>query len=529
MADPPQAGLGRERQAVVIVHGMGEQRPLDALTGFIRAGLPPVKPDVWEWEFDSRPDIVSDSFESRRFVAPAQGARPQTEFFEYHWAHLMQGNRLWDMVPTFFRLLCRLPRPPGLRFAWAASWAIILFIGWKIYELHPVSSEEEFAKTLFTAILGTGVVGVALLILVTKVVPQFITSSLVDVVRYLDTSPRSYAVRHDIRQEFIDLLKELHNSKYRDRPRYQRIIIVAHSLGAYIAYDGISYLWGEMNNRTHAGVTGDPPSLADFQEQAAALPSRDADQTPTPDQLSAYRNAQRTLWKDLRARGNQWLITDFISCGTPMYFADLLYARNRKNFEERVSRHELVTCPPVPQTPIRPGGGPYTYRWKGAAVLNDWSPFAVVRWTNLWFPAAPSFFGIFGDWFGGPLRRLFGSGIDDIPVRGNRPKRLIPAYAHALYFKFPKVRDGDSVTKHLADALDLTALRAGPAQEQRALLLALLPQAGFPPEVMSREFADFLGLEPDAPVPPLAAWLDSLSVSGAASCIDALNRRIAQM
>lgn len=70
------------RQAVVIVHGMGEQRPGDALNGFIHAGLPADERGVRR--FYSRPDTVTDSFEARRYLSPRDGSRPQSEFFEYH-------------------------------------------------------------------------------------------------------------------------------------------------------------------------------------------------------------------------------------------------------------------------------------------------------------------------------------------------------------------------------------------------------------------------------------------------------------
>lgn len=45
-----------------------------------------------------------------------------------------------------------------------------------------------------------------------------------------------------------------------------------------------------------------------------------------------------------------------------------------------------------------------TYGWANGIreVLTPGTPFAVVRWTKLWFPAAG---GIFGDWFG-PLQPL---------------------------------------------------------------------------------------------------------------------------
>ena len=65
----------------------------------------------------------------------------------------------------------------------------------------------------------------------------------------------------------------------------------------------------------------------------------------------------------------------------------------------------------------------------GHRVLHDAAPFAVVRWTNFWFPAVA---GFLGDWFGGRLAPLFGNGIVDIPVKGNLPHRLAPGAAHAL-------------------------------------------------------------------------------------------------
>ncbi|MFF7171553.1 hypothetical protein [Streptomyces pseudovenezuelae] len=444
-----------QRQAVVIVHGMGEQRPLDALTKFIRAGLPPVS--TGDWRFYSKRDVASESFESRRFLAPAEGARPQTEFFEYHWAHLMQGNRMSDMLPTFLKLIRRLP-PRGLGFAWLASWVLLVLAGWGIFVLDiPFEDEKSALENLLNiafTVLGTGTFGVVLLFLATRFGPSFITNSFVDVVRYLDTSPRSYAVRRDIREGMVELLRRLHEERIGGEPRYQRVIIVAHSLGAYIAYDGITSLWGMTRNAVAPGS----PSLRTLETAAAAMPGWGEELPPTPDETTSYREAQWGLWTDLRAQGSQWRITDFISCGTPMCFAERLYTKNRRDFEARVARREIVTCPPLPQAELGAGDTPLSFSWNGLSVLNDWSPFAVVRWTNLYFPFIPSFCGFLGDWFGGPLGRLFGSGVRDIPVQGNKPWRLIPGWAHSCYFNFPDNRDDDdSVTSHLAVALDLTA------------------------------------------------------------------------
>ncbi|HUG30214.1 MAG TPA: hypothetical protein VMQ65_06875 [Candidatus Limnocylindria bacterium] len=448
------------RQAVVVIHGMGEHRPLETLNGFIQAGLVAVD---GKRLFYSRPDEVTKSYESRRYLAPRQPPDPtepetyaQTEFYEYHWAHLMQGNKFTDIWPTFSRMLLRWPWavPEGLRVVWAVVWALIIlgaifFLFGPGRELkvtgHPV-------EDVLQPIVGVGLWGVLVMYVVVTLFGSWVTTSFVDVVRYLDTSPRSYQVRRDIREGIIGLLQGLHDSA----SNYQRIIIVAHSLGSYIAYDAISYLWGQMNDR-HAGrprpgIPGGrvPDGLPELEAAAFALTDDDASR-------STFRDAQRRLWLGLRANGNPWKITDLITLGSPMYFADRLYTKNRADFDERVQRRELPKCPPLTdERPKRDDSKPpvYSFSSGGRRVLYHGAPFAVVRWTNLWFPARLRFFG---DWFGGPLAPLYGKGIADIALPGNGWTSRVPAWAHARYFSFgDDVRSG-SVTTFLRDALGLAS------------------------------------------------------------------------
>jgi hypothetical protein len=252
----------------------------------------------------------------------------------------------------------------------------------------------------------------------------------------------------------VDLLRAIHEDQ-----RYSRVVVVAHSLGAYIAYDGITALWPEMN-KLHSG----PPSaqgetlpleeLGKLEAAATALLTKPADRRDVA--LRNFRQRQQALWKELRQQGNPWLITDFVSVGTPMYFADLLYTKNRGDFDRLVTRAELPTCPPQheAQTAEQPRITPLRHGWphKGRTVLGHAAPFAVVRWTNLWFPAS---LGFFGDWFGGPLAPLFGPGIEDRRVLGNTPGRFLPGLAHSRYFSYPEATEPTDVSTHLRDALDL--------------------------------------------------------------------------
>ena len=496
-------GTGIRRQAVVIVHGMGEHRPGDALNGFINAGLP--ADGSGRRLFYSRPDTVTDSFEARRYIAPATAARPQTEFFEYHWAHLMRGNRLDDLWPTFRRMLLTNPRnvPSGLRLVWLLFWSLILWCAWAL-AVGPLSglsvTDADVAESLLRGLLGGGTVAALLSYLAARVLSRGITRSFVDVVRYLDTSPRSYEVRRAVRKGFIELLRGLHEQTLFGEPRYGRIIVVGHSLGAFIAYDGITYLWGEMNGARHARRFAGLEGLVEAEQRAAVLPDRPQRPSgqPPPQELRAYQDAQRRLWRSLRGLRHPWRVTDLVTVGTSMYFADRLYLRNRREFDRRVARGELPVSPPIsdpdprttPDPELSQGTAPreeattvdqslprFTWR-RNRRVLHESAPFAVVRWTNLWFPHRSGS----GDWFGGPLSPLYGNGIRDVEIRGNTrgrwlwlSGRLVPGLAHSRYFRFPGDTRPESVTTVLQQAMDLDLATFGPDRDDPARRRPVVP------------------------------------------------------
>lgn len=523
------------RQAVVIIHGMGEQRPLNTLNGFIRAALPDGCEQLPRRYF-SRPDHVADSYEARRYLAPrcvedGSEVYAQTEFFEYHWAHLMQGNRLSDILGTFKRLMlpsggpwatlacavalavavvgwavwrgpwvdegptvakvdvAAIPEqvglallvlcgvgtlgyllvrrvPSGLKGLWLLLWGVLIWVGHELWvgRLSNLGPDSGIADGV-RAVLGTGLLTAVVAFLISRPVPGWITSSFVDVVRYLDTSPRSYDVRRKIRKGVIDLLEGLHGPPH--EPRYDRIIIVAHSLGSYIAYDAISYLWAKKN-KIHNGSYDSSDDLEALKQLDAAgsWVESEAGQDFVPpqgiDSLTYYRQTQRKVWRRMRTAGIPWRITDLITLGSPMYFADLLYTTSRKVFDRRVAQWELPTCPPQEEGAAAnrfPGttGRWFSFKSGSRRVLYHGAPFAVVRWTNLYFC---SYLWFFGDWFGGPLAPLFGRGISDVAVDGSRWRLALTAFpgaAHALYFKFPKDDGPRSPTTQLRHALDLAS------------------------------------------------------------------------
>src|SRR5437016_2255749 len=130
------------KQAVVIIHGMGEQMPMDTIKSFVRA--------VWEedrslWRPDidnpgevwSRPDNRTGSLELRRITTRESKQSPpefpdgvRTDFYELYWADLTAGETWEDFTAwvrgLLFRRLKRVPR--GLGAAWVLLWAASIIV-----------------------------------------------------------------------------------------------------------------------------------------------------------------------------------------------------------------------------------------------------------------------------------------------------------------------------------------------------------------------------------------------------------------
>ena len=128
-------------QAVVVIHGMGEQRPMDTIKGFVRA--------VWETDDAvarkdlsdptqvwSKPDPRTGSLELRRITTresiPSEEfpAGVRTDFYELYWADLTAGSTWDQFVAWVLGLLIRPWRrvPPDVRLAWLALWVASLVV-----------------------------------------------------------------------------------------------------------------------------------------------------------------------------------------------------------------------------------------------------------------------------------------------------------------------------------------------------------------------------------------------------------------
>src|SRR5262245_51371888 len=128
---------------------------------------------------------------------------------------------------------------------------------------------------------------------------------------------------------------------------------------------------------------------------------------PSPkDAPNEFPSSQRSLWQKLRERHHlPWRITDLVTLGSPLTHADALLADSEEAFQEGKRQREFPTCPPEGEDHRDHGLLGRSYEDEEGAhyahILHHGAPFAVTRWTNLYFP---------GDIVGGPIAGVFGKG-----------------------------------------------------------------------------------------------------------------------
>lgn len=450
----------RPRQAVVLIHGIGDQRPMTTLNDFV-AWLLPSNDGC---NYYSKPDRIGGSFELRRIKLKrlerrhdpqGQGLNadwPQTDFYEYYWAHQMYGTTVSHVLRWMVRLLHTAWR--DRRTASEVRW--LLRPGCR----GPIALMLAGALAVVLAVLVVGPVlqswltslGIAIVLAaVSKGAASFGRFALLDVVgdaaRYLDVHPTNVARRYDILRGGVEMLRKLHELRDegdgKARCRYGRIVLVGHSLGSVIAYDIAKHYWAEVNG--HLPIDTRTDGLLDRVAQFAMSGREvsEADQASFwSDQASAWASLNGQKWfEEVTPAENpapvRWLVTDLVTLGSPLAYARFLLADGPGDFEHKVERRELPTCPPNRSTTIH--AGYYTVPLSAEAepvgkdhqILHHAAQFAVTRWTNIHLPNDP---------IGYRLEHL-GRGICELKVEpcADGPSMF---RAHTSYWRTdPKVRD----------------------------------------------------------------------------------------
>lgn len=389
--------------------------------------------------FYSKPDRFSRGYELRRFAAEGTASRPPTDFFELYWAPHFDAGRFGTTLGWAFRLLVRQPfwrLGRQLRGAMGVLQVglvlLIALVGWVLvrqFAAGGLSAAAGWASGTFTAVIAGA----------NLVAGYVVTRVLADAARYLTPKPEHVLARNAIREEGVHLLRALHDSGV-----YQRVVVVGHSLGSVIGLDILRITFDELR---HPDPTKPVPKeeAEAFRGLVEALPDN-----PSPTEIDRFQQAQRRLWRESRERGVRWLVTDFVTLGSPLAHAPLLLDGKRASLRQRQEEKEYPTCPPrgdilYPRTYNLPNGSK-----RSGLLLDHGAVFAVTTWSNAWFPVT----GLYGDPVGGPLQPVWGRGIRDVPVRltsrrRHRVKELF-LLAHTQYFRRDLDLDADLLAVEVA-------------------------------------------------------------------------------
>ncbi|NUN99082.1 MAG: hypothetical protein HUU01_00550 [Saprospiraceae bacterium] len=389
---------GVNRQAVVIIHGMGEQRPMDTLRSFVNAikkHLEDLDDSEKNTRLRSKADGVSEIYETRRLSLSASKKRPITDFYEFYWAHNMRNNSFQDILLWLLKLLFsrRKKIPKRLGLVWCTVWLLLLFS-----IITVVAVTQIVGVNKINSLLSAFVALPTLISIITLSIKSSFLNSIGDAGRYFTPSPNNIGERSRIRQQGITFLKKIHDTTSNEK--YGRIIVVAHSLGSVIAYDLLRLLWTEYNESYgHVSVI-DQSAISEIEIQC-----NKADGITNP---VSFQHLQYKCWMQQKSVGNKWLISDFITIGSPLCNADYLLMNN-VSFDELKNQREFPSCPPVLDDitkTIHYNSKPYNVEEKirTVKILHHAALFAITRWTNIYFSS---------DFIGGPMQRLFGKGVKD--------------------------------------------------------------------------------------------------------------------
>lgn len=389
------------KQAIVIIHGIGEQHPMDTLRGLINtiaSEVPDIKkPRVWY-----KPNYSTELLDQRRVAMSASADRPSTDFYEFYWAHHVSDTKVMHVLWWVFSLLFSNPLrfTKAIFFIWVLLWGLLLlFLSGIITGFFP-------QLVLFPQLQAGNLMLSGLSVFIYTIIRYFLISYLGDAARYFSGNPAHVKMRNEILQDGIKFIKGLNDSG-----KYDRIVLVGHSLGSVIAYDILKHLWTDYNGKYETSGELNKNPLKKIEKKIKEW-KEDNEKTD----VEEYQKLQEALWIQQRNYGNAWLITDLITIGSPLTHAPFLLANSKAELAIRKNDREFPTCPPVTEdgkihfynfTKKREGDNtPY--------FLHHAALFGLTRWTNIYFP---------GDVVGGPLRKIFGHGIKD--VRVTLPFRLL--------------------------------------------------------------------------------------------------------
>jgi pimeloyl-ACP methyl ester carboxylesterase len=392
------------RQAIILIHGIGEQRPMDTALNFARS-------IAGENDIRQKPTPFGIQGETQRISIKESRYQPRTDIFEYYWAHRFRSNRLstikrW-VIDVFLQCLFS-GSTPG--FSRKRLEFILASLGFFMMPL-------LYCLLAWLSYNNSGYHGLLIYAGATYALYRIVLSDILygyiaDAAKYLSNHPDNISAREEVRMAGLQLLTDIVNTG-----KYERVIIVGHSLGSVIGYDILSMAWARFVEGIEASEKDRSFIVRGFHE-LQVLAANDPESRFTQE----FQKKQRLLRTRMAGSDVRWLVSDLVTLGSPLSFANFLIAKNQSDFRQKTDTYRLLLkCPPhggfgdsaFTSTPT--DGKKYTSYFPTYNAL-----FLFTSWTNLFFRRDP---------IGGPMRRLFGNGIMDVVIDGG-----VFGLAHVKYF-----------------------------------------------------------------------------------------------
>lgn len=537
----------KPKQAIVVVHGMGEQRTMATLRDFVAAmcNVSAVTAQRTKEPFHIIPDTASGMSDLARIRIsnPPRGNKDlRTDFYEFYYADLLGGTTLSHLQSWAQGLMFRWPHqvPRGLAGLWITLWAVALFVAWWIGQefdgdvvkrftdlvtsgLKAQAAQPTLLQTLILMFCMSALAYRLLLMAIAHVesretapnstrthlpfwsyalsvvlplglfwalwnvlpweklswtpspacgqstlpyiclaadlmsqvwikllvaaavwwsITRFGVAYFGDVARYLRMSPDAIQSREAIRARGVALLtalqskRSVRDGKPSESPEYDRIVVVAHSLGSVIAYDVLRILWARDNANSNTAL---PPVAVEAMKEIVNLQGEELGrsalgQKRTDFQTGHFIELQQKVSRSLRDEPAGWRISDFITLGSPLARADFLLARDWPRFAQAVGERSFPICPPFLEKASDTDRGSFLYTGGSipGCVPHHAAMFSAIRWTAIFDPYR---YPMNGDFIGGPVAPLFGAGITDVAVRISRRRWWLPElFTHTEYW-----------------------------------------------------------------------------------------------
>jgi pimeloyl-ACP methyl ester carboxylesterase len=408
------------RQAIILIHGIGEQRPMETALNFARS-------IAAENDIRQKPTPFGIQGETQRISIKENRYQPRTDIFEYYWAHRFRSNRLGTIkrwvIDVFLQCLFSGSAPgffsKRLQFI-LASLAFFMMpllyclLAWLSYDYAGYHGLLIYAGTTYA--------------LYRIVLSDILYGYIADAAKYLSNHPDNISAREEVRTAGLRLLTDIVNTG-----KYDRVIIVGHSLGSVIGYDILSMAWARFVDGIEASEKDRSFIVRGFHElQAMSLNDPDSRLT------QEFQKKQRLLRTRMAGSDVRWLVSDLVTLGSPLSFANFLIAKNQRDFRQKTDIYRLLLkCPPYGDFGDSAFTRTPTEGKKYASYFPTYNAlFLFTSWTNLFFRRDP---------IGGHMRLLFGNGIMDVAIDGG-----VFGLAHVKYFS-----PGSDAAKKLKRALKL--------------------------------------------------------------------------